>query len=449
MATGPADWPHTARAIAALAIAHASADFPDLQPCVLDVSPLADSRDQQLATAIHRATLQRWLTLEHLLNGFLRQPCDQIEPPLRAILLTAAAQLLLFDRLPDYAVVDEAVELSRQVVRPGAAGLVNAVLRRVAGLVDKHVTGEQWVAAADCIPVEGGHVKLRKPCLPDPKVDMPGHLGIATSHPMPLVKQWYEELGEGGAIAACMHGIVTPPTIVAVEEDFDIAEDSRLEPHDRAGFVVWRGPRGELAAFLDDHPERRVQDPGAAVAVRSLEGMTPAVIVDYCAGRGTKSRQLAAMFPDATVIASDTDADRLTDLRMTAAHYPNLEAVYPGEVRQRVGRGGADILLLDVPCTNTAVLARRPEARYRYSPRSRQELATIQRGIIDAARSLIRPGGTVLYSTCSLLRDENEEQAEWCAKRLDGSLARQTLTMPGGSATAYHDGGYFALIELP
>ena len=124
----------TARGIAADALAHAAADFPDLAPAALDTARL-DGRDAALALAIHRTALQRWMTIEHLLDRFTKQPCRSLEPGLRGVLLSAGAQLLFMDRLPTHAVVDESVSLARAMVREGAPPLVNAVLRRLASLV--------------------------------------------------------------------------------------------------------------------------------------------------------------------------------------------------------------------------------------------------------------------------------------------------------------------------
>src|SRR5690606_25577225 len=112
-------------------IRHAAEHFPNLGAVELNTASL-DARDRALALAIHRNVLQRWLTLEHFVNRHARQPLRDMEPAMQAVLLTGAAQLLFMDRLPAHAIVDESVQAARQLVRPKAAGLVNAVLRRVA-----------------------------------------------------------------------------------------------------------------------------------------------------------------------------------------------------------------------------------------------------------------------------------------------------------------------------
>jgi len=103
--------------------------------------------------------------------------------------------------------------------------------------------------------------------------------------------------------------------------------------------------------------------------------------------------------------------------------------------------------VLDVPCTNSGVFARRPEARYRFSHTSVGQLAQLQRQVFRVARDLLAPGGHVLYATCSIEAAENAKQARKLARQIGGELLREHETLPGGDTTAYHDGGYFALVK--
>ncbi len=490
--------PRSARASAALAIAAAAIDFPDVDPQSLSLAGL-DERDARLAQAIHRAVLQRWITLEHLLNLHLRRPLRTLEPNLQGVLLTGAAQLVVMDRLPVHAVVDESVKLARKLVRAGAAGMVNAVLRRVSELVVATLRDKPWSPAADRIPLDVGYVKLRDACLPvvpescrtigqedstraigdQDAAALIKHLSIATSHPLKLVRRWCEHYGLDRAAAICVHDLCAPPVIVAMEstphfptpenappaeataEDCDPdnfageslgEKGSLLSPHAQQGHFVWSGSHAQLTHFLKLNPGSRVQDPTAALAVESTASLASAgsapplrVIVDYCAGRGTKTRQLASLHPHATIIATDTDESRLGILRDVFRGNDRVRVVEPSQVPRAAGN--ADLILLDVPCSNTGVLARRPEARYRFNEATRQSLVNLQRTIIDIATGLLAPGGAVLYSTCSIEEEENQQQARWLGGRIGGTLVAETLTLPAGTDADYHDGGYFALIR--
>jgi len=445
----------TARWWVAKSLADAAELFPVLKPTVLDAAGL-EPREARLALAIYRTVMQRWLTLEYLLDQHLRQPMHRLEPGLRGVLLSGAAQLIFFDRLPAHAVVNESVELAKSLVRPGAGGLTNSVLRRLSTSVDRVYSGP-WQPGRDRLPVDEGCLKLCDGLLPSPD-RLDEYLSIATSHPWGLVKRWIDQFGQDQATVICVAGVRTPPTIVAVEDSWTgspLAEgDPQYEPHAAAGFVVWRDSYEALKAFLQGHPARRVQDPASAQPVASTAGLWPACGMDYCAGRGTKTRQLAGLHPQAKIIATDASPDRMADLRGAFRGHRTIRVVGLEAVRSAcppppAPEGGADLLVLDVPCSNTAALARRPEARYRFSPNSLASLVKLQRRIIKEALCLLKPGGYLLYSTCSLEAQENQHQARWITQH--HSVARvvhESQTLPGGSGTAYHDGSYHALLQL-
>ena len=194
-----------------------------------------------------------------------------------------------------------------------------------------------------------------------------------------------------------------------------------------------------------------MQDPASSLAIASVSGLKPRMIVDACAGQGTKTRQLAAVFPEASIIASDTDPGRFATLRATFEGHPRIEVI-PARMLLQRAHGAADLLLLDVPCSNTGVLARRPEARYRCSDEQLKRLTGIQRQIFADTLSLLRPAprGQVLYSTCSLDPEENRAIVEWACGWHSFRVVSQTSTLPeglpGGDAAAYHDGSYSALL---
>lgn len=439
----------TARHAAAKALGKAADRFPDLPPSTLDVAGL-DPRDAQLAVAIHRTALQRWVTIEYLLDRNLSRPMCELEPALRGVLLSAGAQLLFFDRLPGYAVVDETVELAKRLVRPQAAGLVNAVLRKLCGLIETAEPGRRWTACCNRLPLDGGCLKLSGDVLPGPDRWDPC-LSVASSHPVGLIARWVQHYSQDQATTVALHGVWTPPMIVAVEpEAISHPVDEKLglwARHEIDGFVVWSGGMREMVEFLKGHAVRRVQDPAAARAVAATARLSPRVCVDYCAGRGTKTRQLAATHPGCRVVATDADAGRLADLRQSMRGLENVETVGLGVIEQACPKGTADLLVLDVPCSNTGVLGRRPEARYRFSQRSLDSLIELQRSILERAMPLVKPGGHVLYSTCSLEPEENQQQAQWMARRWGVRLVDQGQWLPAGRGTTYHDGGYYAVLQ--
>ncbi|MCC7191838.1 MAG: hypothetical protein IT444_03555 [Phycisphaeraceae bacterium] len=437
----------TARGLAAAAIAHAAAQFPFIEPTTINTDRLA-ARDAALAVAIHRTVLQRWLTLEYLLDLHLHKPLASMQPEMAGVLLSGAAQLVFFERLPAHAVVDESVKLAHEMVRPQAAGMVNAVLRRVSeSVVD--TSRDPWIPAVDALPVDTGQVRLRH-SLP-PLSSLPDYLAVATSHPRALVESWLAQFGEALTVVLTAHGVATPPVVVVLEPDFDFTAAQELViPHVMAGFGVWTGTARELSTFVKSHPCRRVQDSASTQAVASTAAIKSRLILDLCAGRGTKTRQLAVLHPSSRVLATDIDPSRFQTLREAASNQPNVAVVQSSSIESETRRaGGADLVLLDVPCSNTAVLARRPEARYRYSPESLASLRRTQRRILEQSRSMLRAGAHVLYSTCSLDRGENQDQAQWFCDRFGATMVSESLTLPSGRGPSYQDGSYYALLRMP
>ncbi len=478
--TPPSELTLNAREVVAVAVARAAEEFRDMTPREPDVAAL-DERGRALATAIHRTVLQRWLTLEYLLDLHLRQPLHNMEPLLQGVLLTGAAQLIFMDRLPRHAVVDEAVSSAKRLVREGAAGVVNAVLRKVAALPEATVYDQTWTPAADRLPLEHGWIPLSQPCLPDPAKKLDLHLTVATSHPRRLVRRWLAHFGPEETTRLCWHGTFNPPVVVALGGDTQGATQHPvsgavcpgemkevaslclpscdtpskrlltpfLTPHGQPGFAVFEGSHDQLVTLLAADPARRVQDVAAARPIVSTAKLVPRLILDYCAGRGTKTRQLAALHPNTDIIATDSDPVRLATLRQALADRPRVTVTAMEQLPAILGDRKVDLLLLDVPCSNSAVIARRPEARYRFGPSPLHKLTVLQQQIIDATWHLLAPGGHLLYATCSLELEENTHQIRRVVAQYGATLLHEELLMPCGSGTAYQDGSYHALLQRP
>jgi 16S rRNA (cytosine967-C5)-methyltransferase len=427
-------------------IAVRARQFPDLHLVPLDTGPL-DARDSVLARAIDQAVARRWLTLAAVLRSRLDQPWDRVEAKVKAPLLVGAAQLLLLDRLPDHAIINAAVQWTKWRGRGKASGLVNAVLRRVSDLRAESLPGPIAPAALDrdVLPRHDGRAwRLKEAVFAEDPVD---RLAEQTSHPTPLLAHWINAFGHEAAARLAMHDLVQPPiTIAGLPPDTD---EPALEPHREPGFFVLTGRGGELADLLDRHPGARVQDVTTAAAVTATADLRPNRIVDVCAGRGTKTRQLMAAHPESEIIATDVDPARAEILREQFDGAARVRVVDPDHLVQLAGTG--DLVVLDVPCTNTGVLARRVEARYRFTDESLAALVDLQRQIIADALPLLASGGHLLYVTCSIEAAENERQIEWMARWHALETIRQSRRdpagWPGDPPGTYADGGFHALLR--
>ena len=180
-------------------------------------------------------------------------------------------------------------------------------------------------------------------------------------------------------------------------------------------------------------------------------GQVPNLIVDLCAGKGTQTRQLAAIHPQALIIATDANPRKLAVLREEFAGHDRVQVVEPAGLIDHAGR--ADLVVVDAPCSNTAVLARRVEARYRCTDEILAELLDLQRQILVEAVRLTAPQGRILYCTCSVEPQENTEQArrlvKWHKARVESETHLLPSGRPGGPVSGCRDGGYFVVLQLP
>jgi 16S rRNA (cytosine967-C5)-methyltransferase len=304
----------------------------------------------------------------------------------------------------------------------------------------------------DEIPLSDGRtLGLTEPILPEPA---PQRWAAATGYPARLVERWRDRYGDAKARDLALHGVVVPP--VVLNTTFASGEPIlQSVPHSQEGFRIYTGGRGGLGELLSGRRDLWVQDPASARVIaevaRPVRSPTPPrLIVDLCAGRGTKTRQLFHGFPGATIVATDTDDARRGSLAEVFRGEKRVQVVAPGHVASKFA-GKADLVLLDVPCSNTGVLARRVEAKYRFGDRSIAQLADLQRRIIADGAALLGPGGWLLYSTCSLEAEENESQAEFAAKTFGltpvSSSLETPVGLPGEDPAEYRDGSYAALLR--
>ena len=409
-----------------------------------------EPRDAAFARALEQTVVRRWLTLEAIASSQLTRPWDTLEEPVRAALLIGTAQIIFMDNVPAHAAINETINRVRDEVRPGATGLINAVLRAVSRLPGEVLETDD-PATADClkrrdlVPLSDGRVlHLAQDVFDEDEVR---RLAQTTSHGEALLEHWISAHGFQRTRELCLHDLVIPPITLATNND-QALKDTPTTPHQVKGFHLWRGAPGELGAFLAEPPDVRVQDPGNADPVSRTRDLAASLIVDYCAGRGTKTRQLAECHPDARIIAADIDEDRQAALGESFHAHPRVNVVAHGDFAEAIGR--TNLLVLDVPCTNTGVIPRRPEAKYRFSTESLASLARIQRGIVRETEPLLAPSGAVLFATCSLEPAENQRQVDELARKhgltVVSSLQRFPEGLPGCDPAEYQDGSFHALL---
>jgi 16S rRNA (cytosine967-C5)-methyltransferase len=362
-------------------------------------SGLVDQRDQALATEIASGTF-RWLAaLDHLVTEFSGRSTKRLEPEVLDILRIGAYQLLHLERVPASAVVDESVKLTRRVGKSSAAGLVNAVLRRIS--------------------------RQRKN-LPLPGADRPlDYLSVTYSHPRWLAARWLERYGFEAAEKWVIFNNTPPPlalrvnTLKATRErliemlgDHGVeAVPSRFAPD---GLVVRHG--NPLKTPLMSQGLFLVQDEASQLVPWLTEVRPGERVLDACASPGGKTTALsAAMNGSGLLVAADVRDRRLALLRRTVAlaGTRNVRLVQL-DVEMGLPFGSVfDRVLLDVPCSGLGTIRRDPDIRWRRSEQELGRLAEAERRMIRSAAEAVRPGGRIVYATCSSEPEENEQVVDW------------------------------------
>ncbi len=341
--------------------------------------------DRHLATALVLGVLRWQIGLDHRLKEFLAHPNAKLDAEVLIALRLGAFQLLHMDRIPARAAIDESVELAKKAGHKFASGMVNAVLRKLA-------------AAPLSESAEGNAAEL----------------ALSLAHPEWLVARWVEHFGLETARAICRHGQEQPEQTIRLERPEVEAELTAAGVQLEAGELlacarsVLSGDVTATAAFAEGRV--RFQDEGSQLIAELAALPGAKTIVDCCAAPGGKTLILAERCAHATILACEASAQRTEAMRARLAPFGDRVECRHGDFAALAdGDGAFDLALADVPCSGTGTLGRNPEIRHRLRVEDLERQAERQRGILRAALRAVRPGGQVVYSTCSLEPEENEQ----------------------------------------
>ncbi len=309
--------------------------------------------DRDLTTALVLGVLRWQIALDARLRPLLSRPDLRLAEPVAVALRLGAFQLLHLQRIPAHAALNESVELVRAAGHPHAAGMVNALLRKLAA----------------------------SPGARKPLVESTEAMAARLGHPSWLVERWIRVYGRGTAEDICTFDQQQP----GGETLFDASEEGPAMPQMDAGSRLV----AELAAASRPHAQR---------------------VWDCCAAPGGKTMVLAQRLPGAELLATDANPARLRRLEQRLAReLPGrpVQMMAANAAALPIAAGSFDLILCDVPCSGTGTLARNPEIRHRLQPGDLRRQAERQRAILSGALRHLAPGGRLLYSTCSLEPEEN------------------------------------------
>jgi 16S rRNA (cytosine967-C5)-methyltransferase len=365
---------------------------------------LRDPRDVALASEIVIGTARWRRTLDWLIERASSRPLDRLDAPVLDILRLSAYQLVHLDRVPPSAVVNDAVALTRAAGQPFATGFVNAVLRRLAD-----------PAARPALPPP--------PATPDRRAWIE-YLSVTWSHPAWLVARWYDKLGRDDTRARLAHNqspaplTLRPGQVNGDVRDLEAAltaagvETAPAAWAAGARTVVtgnpWHAPGVDPGVFA-------VQDEASQLVARFTGAGPGNTVLDACAAPGGKTVLLASAMQDTgLLVAGDLRPARVRLLRDTiAASGARCIRVVRHDVASLPFRAAFDLVLLDVPCSGLGTLRRDPDLKWRRREDDLGPLSLAERQMLDAAARTVRPGGYLVYATCSSEPEENEEVAAW------------------------------------
>ncbi|MDG5816446.1 16S rRNA (cytosine(967)-C(5))-methyltransferase RsmB [Chitinispirillales bacterium ANBcel5] len=358
-----------------------------------------DHRDRRFVFELVYGVVRQRKLLDYIIDKYVSADQGRHSDALRRILQTGVYQIIFMDKVPDHAAVNESVNQAKAAKDTRAAsGLVNAVLRNV--IKDKH-----------------------KISLPDPQKDLIERLSVEFSHPRWIVERWLERYGLARTKKLLTFNNQKPSTYLRRKLRDISRQQFEADVRDICDQATgYLNLYYRLKKSLDPENIRlikhglcNVQAPSSGWIVALMDIKRGEHILDMCSAPGGKTILMAELLQEAgTVVAAELKLPRLRKVLQTASR------MHPGNIYPLVSdgvnppfTGHFDKVLLDAPCSGTGVLQRHPDGRWARTPEDIEHIVTLQRELLGSAAGLVGEQGVVVYATCSLEPEENEQQVEW------------------------------------
>lgn len=375
---------------------------------VLDKYSYLNKQDRSFITRLYEGTLERMLTIDYVLNEFSKVPVRKMKPPVRSLLRMGAYQLLYMDHVPESAAVNETVKIAKKRGLHNLSGFINGVLRNVARNAD--------------------NIKY-----PDRDKNIIEYLSVKYSCPQWIAELLVKQQGAEKAEIVLDNSVSVRPITVRVNKsraniDDIIAgntsaneEEYRLIPSK----VLDEGLIIDNVDRVSDVNEvnlgfATVQDLSSMLVCHVAGIKETDRVIDVCASPGGKTLHAADLVTKGHVVSCDVSEDKIRRIEenVSRCHFENVTArCLDATVRCDELIGSADVLIADVPCSGLGVMGRKNDIKYRLAKEQLPALVNLQRSIIDNVVDYVRPGGTMMFSTCTINVQENNENVDYIIKK--------------------------------
>ncbi|WP_026174348.1 16S rRNA (cytosine(967)-C(5))-methyltransferase RsmB [Effusibacillus pohliae] len=375
------------------------------------------ANEKALATEIVYGTVQRLNTIDYRLLPFLKQPLTKLDDWVRNLLRLSVYQLDYLERVPPFAVIHEAVEIAKRK-NPRLSGFVNAVLRNL--------------------------LRAGQPDFPPFEQDPVRHLSLVHSHPEWLVREWIGQYGAEETARICQANNQRPALSLRVNRLRATREEvlAALAKEGLAARLSAVSPDGIVLATGTDVTKLppfqeglcTVQDESSMLVALCVDPQPGMRILDACAAPGGKTTHLAERMEDrGEIVAADIHEHKIGLIRNATARL-GLRSVQPiaGDVRELAGSlGQFDAVLLDAPCSGFGVIRRKPDIKWRKTQQDAIAIRGVQTDLIRKLADSVKPGGILVYSTCTIERQENQEIIRnFLRERTDFQIAPLSPLLP-------------------
>ncbi len=398
---------------------------------VLNKYQYLEKTERAFLTRLTEGTLEHMLEMDFIINSFSKVKVKKMKPLIRNLLRMSVYQLKYMDSIPDAAVCNEAVKLAKKRGFGQLRGFVNGVLRNIAR-------------------------DLNALNYPDEKLEPVVYLEVNYSLPQWIGKQWIESYGYEKAKGICESFYKERPMTIRCNQ-MKCTPAELMERLQKEGVTV-ATVEGldyafEISGFdylngLDSFQEGwfYIQDVSSMMVTETAAPQKDNYIIDVCAAPGGKSSHMAERMDGTGMVeARDLTEYKVSLIEENIARHglTNMKAVQQDAlILDEASVEKADILVCDLPCSGLGVMGKKTDIRYKMTEEKQRELVQLQRRILDTVHTYVKPGGTLVYSTCTIHKDENDNNVYWILKNYpEFTLISKEQMFPG---TKYHDGFFVA-----